>query len=965
LPIWENWSGSIRNYVDRILTPTQLHELRNIVADPQTNEDGFIHAEGSRWAFSAPAYCQDIMIDTTSFRRFPSYLQAAVVPSEDPKKFRIAVEAGMKIRQLYSALADRDPAPLPRGDPFNPPTAFLPPGEWTLPTLGGAGGQSIAGAISTGTHGGDVARPPLSDAVLAMLMIGSNGELRLLQHPPSRDRPPVVNVSRLETELRPLLGEPVVVRDVQNSDALRAAVVSLGRFGIVIAYVLEIVDEAGKRLVEERKRSTWNVERQNLHMKVQDAVAADESAFLQIIINPYKREDNDRTCFVTTRSLKELDSVRGVLDVTTVRQQTPYLGTIMQQLCEGTIPHWLEVALQAVPLLSPELALVFHDVIRPLYQVGDPQHPDYLLGDAIADMLTAAQWRLPKIVEIITGIMIARDQADTITVERPGMDDDVVPWKVKGNRFEITDIHDYYQENCYRGDSIEIFFEVDKDLSAKIDHVLEVFNDLSERKLAIGAYVSLRFMAKTQALLGLARWNPTCSVEISILRGLQGNSEALRLLKEVALKNNGFVHWGQQNDLTRGEVEKQFGAALKKWRIQLDALESVSMLFSTPFTREHGLEVPLVPDWTRWEPLGLSAQSSPSVVSAGGNNQPLEIFSKNSEGITLSRKRRVDGAPDSDWTPVHDDVVEGSPVAFRNNDGRIELFVLDEERMKHRWEDRPGGQWSSWDILGASSTEARIKSAPTVTAHRSGRLEVFARGDLHRGATMREVLFHTWQWDVIPGRPWYDVIVRGHEPMVSRPSSCLREFNGSDQIVVVALSAGLGNVYEKHQVGPGGNTGWTDWLPIVPLSGPWPHIGGGSPIAVAVGGIGATVHVFVIDIRGQVYETLEEARTLDLSWGQWQALPPTAAVGRLDPACRLTTVQTDRLYLFGKSLLGGRVVVCEFRPGVGWSNWQDLGGEFSGDVAAGAHADGRVEVVVRGASDNQLMARRQSSPSVW
>ncbi len=44
--------------------------------------------------------------------------------------------------------------------------------QLAMPTLGGSNGQTIAGAISTGTHGTDVKDRPIADAVAAIHRVG-------------------------------------------------------------------------------------------------------------------------------------------------------------------------------------------------------------------------------------------------------------------------------------------------------------------------------------------------------------------------------------------------------------------------------------------------------------------------------------------------------------------------------------------------------------------------------------------------------------------------------------------------------------------------------------------------------------------------------------------------------------------------------------------------------------------------
>src|SRR5581483_6705858 len=48
-------------------------------------------------------------------------------------------------------------------------------GPWAFPTLGGAGGQTVVGALITGTHGADFRFAPLADAVIALHLVADGG----------------------------------------------------------------------------------------------------------------------------------------------------------------------------------------------------------------------------------------------------------------------------------------------------------------------------------------------------------------------------------------------------------------------------------------------------------------------------------------------------------------------------------------------------------------------------------------------------------------------------------------------------------------------------------------------------------------------------------------------------------------------------------------------------------------------
>src|SRR5690554_1745037 len=101
---WVNWSESFRAPVSRIEQPGSLPELQAVVQSV-TYAEGRVHAEGSRWAFSAPAYCEDTVIDTQLLNGFPETVQRSILkPERQPNRLLVAVEAGIKVRDLYRAI---------------------------------------------------------------------------------------------------------------------------------------------------------------------------------------------------------------------------------------------------------------------------------------------------------------------------------------------------------------------------------------------------------------------------------------------------------------------------------------------------------------------------------------------------------------------------------------------------------------------------------------------------------------------------------------------------------------------------------------------------------------------------------------------------------------------------------------------------------------------------------------------
>ena len=164
-------------------------------------------------------------------------LTEALLPDVRRSNRRLVhVEAGTTIKQLYEALD-------------NPSTAVdpIPRDRWTLPTMGGASGQTIAGAISTGTHGGDFNQPPIADMVRAIHLIDSEGNLHWIERGGSGaiTDPAAVAATWVADE------EHIH----QDDDWFRSVLVSLGNFGVIYGYIIEVQAQFG--ISEFNYETTW------------------------------------------------------------------------------------------------------------------------------------------------------------------------------------------------------------------------------------------------------------------------------------------------------------------------------------------------------------------------------------------------------------------------------------------------------------------------------------------------------------------------------------------------------------------------------------------------------------------------------------------------------------------------------------------------------------------------------------
>ncbi|MFF4876959.1 D-arabinono-1,4-lactone oxidase [Micromonospora sp. NPDC000668] len=177
---WSNWAGNQRGSATAILrpgTPTDIVEaVRAASAD-----GGRIRVTGSGHSFTAVALADDRRMELS---------QLDTTVSVDVEQRLVTVPAGMTLRALNGLLARHCLA---------------------LPNLGDIDAQTVAGAISTGTHGTGARYGCLSTFVEAITLVTGTGE-----------------VLRCSAD--------------ENPDVFAAARVSLGALGVLVEVTLRCVD---------------------------------------------------------------------------------------------------------------------------------------------------------------------------------------------------------------------------------------------------------------------------------------------------------------------------------------------------------------------------------------------------------------------------------------------------------------------------------------------------------------------------------------------------------------------------------------------------------------------------------------------------------------------------------------------------------------------------------------------------
>jgi FAD-linked oxidoreductase len=185
---WHNWTSIESCVSERVVVPASASDVQEAVADA-AGAGQRVRAVGSGHSFTGAAVAPGVRLELDRLARLVDV---------DASTRRVTVEAGMPLYRLNVLLAEHGLA---------------------MPSLGDIDRQTVAGAISTGTHGTGASLPGLSAQVVGLDLVAGDGEL----------------VSWTAEE---------------SGDLLDAARVSLGSLGIVTRVTLQTVPAFALHAVE-------------------------------------------------------------------------------------------------------------------------------------------------------------------------------------------------------------------------------------------------------------------------------------------------------------------------------------------------------------------------------------------------------------------------------------------------------------------------------------------------------------------------------------------------------------------------------------------------------------------------------------------------------------------------------------------------------------------------------------------
>jgi len=258
-PTWRNHTGNQRCHPFQIVRPGSLRELVELVRRAEY-EGWTIRAVGAGHSWSDIALTDGFLVD-------PRDLSGVSGVADEP------LTAAARERRLVRVLG---------GTPIHTLNDRLWDMGLGLPNMGGYDAQTLAGVVSTSTHGSGLAYPPFPDLVRSLDLVVSGG--RVLRLEPTDGPTDPDRADELPHEL------------VRNDALFAAAACGLGTLGLVHSMLIEVRERFW--LNEVRTLSTWEAVRERLTPEC-DLAGPDH---YELFLNPYPGAGGQHRVLVTRRS---------------------------------------------------------------------------------------------------------------------------------------------------------------------------------------------------------------------------------------------------------------------------------------------------------------------------------------------------------------------------------------------------------------------------------------------------------------------------------------------------------------------------------------------------------------------------------------------------------------------------------------------------------------------------------------
>jgi hypothetical protein len=371
--VWNLWVDSANNQTqDPIPWRPGMAGLQKGIRDAQA-AGASVRALGGAWSLSEAAYTPDFMLNTAPLDvRNVGIAPENLVAGSPPGNQLFFAQCGCSVLDTHDALQAKGLA---------------------LKTSGASDGQTLAGAISTGTHGSANQIGAMQDSVVGIHLLVENGKPLWIE----RASRPVVSERFLG------LVDTPVENLIRDDDIFNAALVGFGSFGVIHAYMIEV--EPLYSLVSYSRRMDYPDVADALGTLQVGSLGLPRGAELpfhfEIDVNPYKMGRGDKGAFVRFMYKQPGGSPTPAAGLPGgVRPGDDLLGVIgtLSDIAPGAIPE-LVTTLMASNLASHEAVTA-----TPGYTFG----PTSIRGIGMSTEMGFKLSDIRKAVEIMAGV--AEDQ---------------------------------------------------------------------------------------------------------------------------------------------------------------------------------------------------------------------------------------------------------------------------------------------------------------------------------------------------------------------------------------------------------------------------------------------------------------------------------------------------------------------------------------------------------------------------
>ncbi|MDM0116733.1 D-arabinono-1,4-lactone oxidase [Variovorax sp. J22R133] len=641
---YENWHGNVTRRVTSTVRPTTLSGLVDAVRTAERMNMGRgvrVGVEGTRWSYTECTVPQastplipPLVIDTSGLNNIRSDVLGAarldtlesVLPDWPRQRIDrmvatangldpdtapplpiwtrlVHVEAGIKLWDLNCKL---DPPPFP-GAPF----ITLP---LAIPNLGGSRGQSLAGAINTGTHGATVDLPPIPDLVRALHLVANGGQQWWIE----RRNKPVTN----EAAMRDLMARGVLdpCLELRYDDHLfNACLVAMGQAGIVYSMIIEAVPL--HMLQEETRTMSWEAVKAEIRTEILENTGI-LPWYYEVSVNP----SIGRPAWVTTRTptsapIRERARPSGSAGTLTEALWTTLFGTAaflgpagliglgsgaLAFVMNGLGFHFLERSRAITEIILTgqlwrigelleleedidaigRLTGSVDDIVAAISASasGDGAAVDEALANALPDLLSAL-WRIG--IYFISGRQIldaVQNLFTNITQRPPGTEvgksytiltEQPNCGAAGGAKQEHTALERliHSQEYAVPAEQLVPFAE------AILDEADAVRNEEDHALILI---LNLRFVRPTVALMGMQQFDLTGLVEVWTISRMAGNASFHARVNRVVNEFMALPHWGHVHEVR--DLSERFGPNASEWK---RLLNTIALTAGHPNTFRH------------------------------------------------------------------------------------------------------------------------------------------------------------------------------------------------------------------------------------------------------------------------------------------------------------------------------------------------------------------------------------------